>query len=411
MKKQDPLSNYRRDFPSLKRKLRGQALAYFDGPAGSQIPQHVVDTIASYYRTSNANSGGAFLTSTETDRMLDDTRRTVATFLGSDDPRTISFGANMTTLNFSLSRAIARTLRKGDEIVITQLDHEANRGPWLALQDQKIVVREVLLKRDGTLDYEDFRQKINRKTKLVAMGLASNALGTVNDVERVRTWTREVDALLLIDAVHYAPHFLVDVAALGTDFLLCSAYKFYGPHVGILYSRSGLLDQLQTERLRTQDANAPYRIETGTLNHASIAGVKAAIDYLSGIGKGIDLRSRLVSAYDRIHTHENALGSQIYDGLKKIPGVTIYGPSFDSGKRAPTISFTVHGFTAREVCKKLADKALFAWDGHFYAIRAIEVLGLVERGGVTRVGVLLYNTREEVRRLLKEIQQLADNAA
>jgi cysteine desulfurase family protein (TIGR01976 family) len=411
MKTMDPLIRRRKDFPSLRRKQNGTPLAFFDGPAGSQVPRQVIDAIASCYKTSNANSGGAFLTSVETDKTLNDARSVVATFLGATDGRTISFGANTTTLNYSLSKAIARSLHPGDEIVITQLDHEANRGPWLALQDQKIVVHEVRLKSEGVLDYDDFRNKIGSKTRVIAMGLASNALGTVNDVKRVREWTRNVGAWLLVDAVHYAPHFPIDVAALNVDFLLCSAYKFYGPHVGILYSRDGLLDKLKTDRLRVQYENAPYRIETGTLNYPAITGVKAAIEYLAGIGKGKTLRAKLESAYKIIHHHEEGLAREIYEGLQSIQGVTIYGPQFDASLRAPTISFTVDGLTSEEVCKRLAAKGVCAWDGHFYAIRAIEVLGLLDKGGVTRVGVLLYNTRREVHRLLKEVQRIARRKA
>lgn len=389
------------------RKQNGKLLVYFDGPAGSQVPRFVIDAIGSYYKHSNANSGGTFLTSVETDKLMEAARTTVAEFLGASESRTISFGANMTTLNYSLSKAIGRTLRKGDEIVITQLDHEANRGPWLALQDQGIIVTEVLLQRDGTLDYIDFEKKIGKKTRLVAMGLASNALGTVNDVAGVREWTRKMGAWLLVDAVHYAPHFLIDVASLDVDFLLCSAYKFYGPHLGILYTRPGLLEQLPTDRLRTQYQVAPLRIETGTLNFEAIAGVKAAIEYIASIGQGKTLRSKLSTAFDIIHEHEFSLAREIHNGLKKIRGVTIYGPSFDSALRTPTVSFTVDGLTAEEVCKELADKGICAWDGHFYAIRAIEVLGLLGKGGVTRVGTLLYNTQGEVRRFLKEIQRIA----
>ena len=408
MKKGQLLGSRRKDFPSLARKLKGKPLVYFDGPAGSQVPGQVIDAISLYYERSNANTRGAFVTSVESDKLEEDTRNTVATFLGAPDGRTICFGANMTTLNFSLSKAVARSLRKEDEIVVTQLDHEANRGPWLALQERGIVVREVLLKQDGTLDYDDFERKIGRRTRLVAMGLASNALGTVNDVARVREWTRNVGAWLLVDAVHYAPHFLIDVAALGVDFLLCSAYKFYGPHVGILYTRHGLLDRLETDRLRTQDPSAPYRIETGTLNHAAIAGVKAAIEYIASIGQGKTLRPRLESAFQTIHAHEFALSREIYNGLKVIPGIRIYGPSFETVRRAPTVSFAVDGLSPEEVCRKLANEGICAWDGNFYAIRAMEVLGLQDQGGVTRVGVLLYNTEEEVRRFAKVMRRVVE---
>lgn len=403
------LERFRKDFPALARKQNGKPLVFFDGAAGSQVPKQVIDAIGSYYKHSNANSAGAFVTSVETDKTREDTRATVAEFVGASNSDTISFGANMTTLNFSLSKAIGRALRKGDEILITQLDHEANRGPWLALRERKITVKEILMKPDGTLDYDDVRRKINKRTRLVAMGMASNALGTVNDVHRVREWTAKVGAWLLVDAVHFAPHFLMDATSLDVDFLLCSAYKFYGPHVGILYARNGLLNQLQTDRLCTQDEQAPTRIETGTLNHAAIAGVKAAIEYLAGIGRGKTLRSKLSSAFETIHEHEIGLARKISDGLENFPGVTVYGPPFNSEKRAPTVSFTTDGLTAREVCVKLSEKGICAWDGHFYAVRAIEVLGLKKKGGVTRVGPLLYNTMDEVARFLKEIRRIAES--
>ena len=403
----DTFINRRSDFPSLKRSHNGFPLTYLDGPAGTQVPQQVIDAIAQYYLTSNSNTHGCFVTTRETDQLLEETREAVATFLGAKSKRTISFGANMTTLNYSLSKAIVRALKAGDEILITQLDHEANRGPWLTLKENGIVVREVTLKQDGTLDYEDMRSKINRRTRLLALGLASNALGTVNNVALARELTSKVGAWLLLDAVHYAPHFPIDVQALDADFLLCSAYKFYGPHVGILYAREGLLDQLETDRLRTQEQNAPYKIETGTLNHAAIAGVKAAVEYVASFGNGPDLRSRTVSAMKLMGEYEHSLATSLYEGLRSISGVRIYGQSMDSPHRAPTISFTLESKTAEEVCTGLGDKGICTWDGHFYAIRAIEVLGLLERGGVTRVGISLYNTKDEISRLLNEIRDIA----
>jgi selenocysteine lyase/cysteine desulfurase len=319
--------------------------------------------------------------------LLQETRRVIATFLGAKDLNCVSLGANMTTLNFSLSKALGRTMKPGDEVVITQLDHEANRGPWLSLEERGIVIREVALRRDGTLDENDLRAKIGPKTRLLALGLASNALGTVNNVALARELTSKVGAWLLVDAVHYAPHFSLDVRALNVDFLLCSAYKFYGPHVGILYCREGLLDQLEPDRLRTQDQSAPYKIETGTLNHAAIVGVKAAIEYIAALASGPDLRSKIVSAMKLI---------------------TIYGQPFGSALRAPTISFTIESKTAEEVCTRLGEKGFCTWDGHFYALRAIEALGLLERGGVTRVGISLYNTMDEVSKLLHEIARIAE---
>jgi cysteine desulfurase family protein (TIGR01976 family) len=398
----------RRDFPSLARTLDGRPLAYLDGPAGSQVPQRVIDAIATYYRTSNANTHGAFVTSRESDEVVRAAREAAAAFLGAPSWREISFGANMTTLNFSLSQALAREMKPGDEIVITELDHEANRGPWLNLRERGIVVREVALRSDGTLDLEDMRRKVAGRTRLVAIGYASNALGTVNDLEVARELSRAVGALLLVDAVHYAPHFPLDVTALDPDFLLCSAYKFYGPHVGVLYTRAGLLGRLRTDRLGTQDAAAPYRIETGTLNHAAIAGVKAAIEYVASWGEGSSLRARLVSAMGAIHAHEHGLASFYHDNVRRFPGVTTWGPDFPTTRRAPTVSITIAGVTPSEAAGKLGKRGVLVWDGDFYAARAMEVLGLAGRGGVLRAGFLMYNTREEVERLLEGIAAIAE---
>lgn len=396
----------RSDFPSLKRMHGDRPLVYLDGPAGTQVPQQVIDAITAYYTSFNANTHGQFATTRETDRMIEETREAVAAFLGANSSRSISFGANMTTLNFSLSRAIARACRPGDEVLITQLDHEANRGPWLMLREQGIIVREIGIKPDATLDYDDFHAKVNERTRLVAMGLASNAFGTINDVAFARELTYKVGALLLTDAVHYAPHCSIDVDSMGVDFLLCSAYKFYGPHVGILYARKGLLEQFQTDRLRTQDPWAPYRIETGTQNHAAIAGVKAAVEYIATFGEGSDQRTRLVSAMESIAAYEHRLALTLYKGLAKIEGVTVHGPSFSAARRAPTISFTVDGKQAEEVAAALGEKGICTWDGHFYAIRPVEVLGLLERGGVTRVGISLYNTPQEINQLLQELMRI-----
>ena len=398
----------RSDFPALEREVNGHRLAYLDGPAGTQVPQSVIEAVADYYRTCNANTHGAFITSKESDEVIHGAREAVAALLGAPSWREISFGANMTTLNFSLSQALAREINPGEEIAITELDHEANRGPWLALRERGIVVREVALRRDGTLDPEDLRRKITDRTKLVAVGYASNALGTVNDVPLVRRLSQEVGAWLLVDAVHYAPHFPLDVIALDTDFLLCSAYKFYGPHVGILYSRPGLLATLHTDKLRTQDDEAPFRIETGTLNHAAIAGVKAAIDYIASWGEGETLRGRLASAMEAIHLYEHGLASFYWQNVRRFPGVMAWGQDFSSPHRAPTVSITIAGVRPSEAARALGEKGLLVWDGDFYAARAIEVLGLAERGGVLRTGISMYNTREEVERLLGKIAAVAE---
>ncbi len=400
-------SAIRSQFPSLQRKVNNNPMIFIDGPAGTQVPQSVIDAISHYYSTSNANTHGAFITTKETDKAVDSMRHSMAALLGAEGPQTISIGQNMTTLNFALARAMSRVLHPGDEVLITQLDHEANRGPWLTLRAFGINVREVRLMKDGKLDYTDFAEKINEKTRLVCMGMSANSIGTVNDFKLVRELTYRHNAWLLLDAVHYAPHFTIDVQAIGCDFLLCSAYKFYGPHVGLLYSRPGLLDRLPTDRLRVAGQVAPDSIETGTLNHAAIVGVDAAVKFLAGLGTGATMRDQLVSAYKIIAEHEHALASHLYAGLKKIEGVTPVGQDFSTPSRTPTVSFTMKGKTPEQVCQQLAGKNICAWDGHFYAIRAIEVLGLLELGGVTRLGISLYNTKEEIDFVLEQIKSIA----
>jgi cysteine desulfurase family protein (TIGR01976 family) len=397
----------RDDFPSLKRTVNGQPLAYLDGPGGTQVPRQVIDAVADYYERYNANAGGAFITSVETVRMMHRSRRTVAAFLGAPSWREISFGANMTTLNFALSHALGRAMAPGDEVVITALDHEANRGPWLTLRERGVVVKEAGLRPDATLDPEDLARQIGPRTRLVAMGYSSNAFGTVNDVALARDLAREVGAYLLVDAVHFAPHFALDVVALDVDFLLCSAYKFYGPHVGVLYARPGLLEQFQTDKLRVQYDEAPYRIETGTLNFASIAGTAAAVEYLASWGKGPDLRARLVHAMEDIAAYEHELARTYFDGASAIPGVAVWGPGFESRRRCPTVSITIGGVRPRDAARRLAEQGIAVWDGHFYAARPVEVLGLAEEGGVIRVGISMYNTRAEIERLLNAVDSLA----
>ncbi|MFO8003077.1 cysteine desulfurase-like protein [Thioalkalivibrio sp.] len=397
----------RDDFPSLKRTVNGQPLAYLDGPGGTQVPQSVINAVSEYYERYNANVGGPFVTSVETDQMMRRSRETVAAFLGAPSWREISFGANMTTLNFALSHALGRAMAPGDEVVITALDHEANRGPWLTLRERGVVVKEVGLRPDATLDPEDLARKIGPRTRLVAIGYSSNAFGTVNDVTLARNLARDVGAYLLVDAVHFVPHFPVDVMALDADFLLCSAYKFYGPHVGILYARPGLLEQFQTDKLRVQYDEAPYRIETGTLNFASIAGTAAAVEYLASWGQGPDLRASLEHSMEDIAAYEHELARTYYEGASAIPGVTIWGPGFDSGRRSPTVSITIDGLHPRDAARQLAEQGLAVWSGHFYALRPIEVLGLADAGGVIRVGISMYNTRAEIELLLEVLESLA----
>jgi len=402
----DDCERARGDFPALARTLDDQPLAFLDSPGGTQVPQAVIDAIADGYRRCNVNVGGAFETSREAGTALYEARAAIADFLGAPSSREISFGANMTTLNFALSHALGRRLRVGDEIVITQLDHEANRGPWLKLAERGAQIREVRLTPDGRLDVAEFARAVTPRTRIVALGLASNALGTVTAVHGVRELCREVSALLVCDAVHYAAHFPVDVVALDCDFLLCSAYKFYGPHVGILYSRPGLLDTLDTDCLRTQKQEAPYRIETGTLNHPALLGVTAAIDYLARWGTGATRRARLRSAMAAIGRYEHDLAVRYTSALAALTGVRCWGPPLMETHRAPTVSITLEACTAEQAASRLGAQGLQVWHGHFYAMGVLEALDLVRRGGLLRTGFALYNTAREVDRLVAGIAAL-----
>ena len=396
----------RKDFPALQRARAAGELAFLDGPGGSQVPRCVIEAIEDFYASCNVNTHGNFPPSQEVDRRMQVAREALAAFLGAAGPQCISFGQNMTTLNFSLSSAIGRTLKPGDEVLITQLDHEANRGPWLKLKDQGVVVREVLMTPAGQLDADDMAAKISARTKLLALGASSNALGTVNDLALARRLTREVGALLVLDAVHYAPHFPLDVQALDPDFLLCSAYKFYGPHVGVLYSRPGALDNLPTDRLSVQDPQAPYRIETGTLNHAAIDGARAAVQYLAGWGVGASLRARIVDAMSSIAAYEHELAKGYFEAVRRIPGVRVWGPDFSRRARAPTVSITLDSMTASQAAAALGAQGICVWDGNFYAARAVELLGLEQRGGLLRTGFSLYSTEAESQRLLAALAEL-----
>ena len=397
----------RADFPALSRTHAGQPLAYLDGPAGTQVPQHVIDTIANAYSRYNANTHGQFPTSNDVDAAMDRTRAVLADFLGVAGGSCISLGANMTTLNYSLSHAVERLLRPGDEVVVTELDHEANRAPWTRLAQAGFVVREIRLNADGRLDEADMRAKIGPRTRLVAIGYSSNALGTVNDVELARELTRKVGAWLSVDAVHYAPHFVMDVAALDPDFFLCSAYKFYGPHIGILYTRPGLLETLPTDRLPAQEPVAPYRIETGTLNHPAMEGAAAAVEYIASFGSGATLRQRIVDAVSSIGAYEHGLAAHYHAEVSRIPGVRVWGTDFATRRRAPTVSITIEGKTPFEVATTLGKEGICVWDGDFYAVKPIEVLGLTARGGVLRTGMSMYTQAADVERLLGALRRIA----
>jgi cysteine desulfurase family protein (TIGR01976 family) len=402
----DDSERCRADFPALARTRAGSPLVYFDGPGGTQVPQQVIRVVSEAYGHHNANRGGYFATSADVDAAMSRARQTIADFLGAESAACISLGANMTTLNYSLSHALERLWQPGDEIVITQLDHEANRAPWMRLGRAGITVREIRLNADGRLDEADMRAKIGARTKLVAIGYSSNALGTINDVELARRLTQQIGAYLLVDAVHYAPHFALDVTALQPDFLLCSAYKFYGPHVGILYTRPGLLETLPTDVLPVQEQRPPYLIETGTLNHPSLEGAGAAVEYIASWGEGLTRRARVVDAMRSIGAYEHGLGCYYHDEVKRIPGVTVWGTDFSTSRRAPTVSITLDGVVPADAARKLGAEGISVWDGHFYAARAVETLGLAPNG-LLRTGFSMYSQKHEIDRLLEALRRIS----
>ena len=394
-------------FPSLNRvNSSNQQIIYLDGPGGTQVPIQVIEAISQYYLRSNANTHGEFITSQETDLVMDDLRFKVSVMLGAESPNTISIGQNMTTLNYSLARALSRKFKEDDEVIVTELDHEANRGPWMILKEVGVKIIEVSLMQNGTLDYSDFKSKINDKTVMVCMGMSSNALGTLNSFNKVKEYLKDRKCLFLLDAVHYAPHFSIDVKDLNCDFMLCSAYKFYGPHISFLYSKPGVLQELNPDRLVVQDQEAPYIIETGTLNHAACSGVSAAIDFISSLGQGSTYREKLESAYLQISDHEFSLAKHLYESLEGFDKTTVIGPDFSTRERTPTVSFVHSEYSPQKVCALLAKQNICAWDGHFYALKAIQQLGLESRGGVTRLGISLYNTRKEIDRVIEVIKSI-----
>jgi cysteine desulfurase family protein (TIGR01976 family) len=408
----------RREFPALSVQQDGRPLAYFDGPGGTQVPQCVIDAVVGYYNSSNANDGGAFLTSERSDATVRDARAAVADFLGAASPDEIKFGANMTSLTFHISRSIGAMLQPGDEILVTALDHEANVGPWRAMaSDRGLTVRTISIRPDDvTLDLADFERQLTPRTKLVALGYASNAVGTINPVAEIVQRAHAVGALTYLDAVHFAPHGLIDVQALGTDFLACSTYKFFGPHQGVLYGRAEVLERLPAYKVRP----AHDRVETGTQSFESIAGAGAAIEYLASIGErfgdGPDprpaesvRRARLRAGMSAIRTHEMALFGRLLERLERIRGVRVWGITDRArfGARTPTLAVTLDGVAPRAAAEALGRQGITTWDGDFYARTLIERLGLAESGGVLRLGIVHYNTVEEIDRLLEALEEIA----
>jgi cysteine desulfurase family protein (TIGR01976 family) len=400
------LTELRNSFPALRRNHRGQPIAYFDGPGGTQVPTVVVEAMSDYLLHHNANTHWRFPTSIETDAIIHDARTALADFLNAA-PNEIAFGANMTTLTFHIARALGRSYEPGDEIVVTELDHHANVAPWRALERERgLTIRMAkMIPETGQLDWADFERKLNPRTKLIAIGAASNALGTVTDVCCAATIAHAVGAQIFVDAVHYAPHQLVDVHELDCDFLSCSAYKFYGPHIGILYGGQDLLASLDFPKLAPAPNDAPERAETGTQNHEGIAGVAAAVDFLASLAPRETRRASLQAAFAEMHERGAELVNQLWSGLSEIEGVKVFGPSPDD-PRTPTIAFTVAGVTSSEVARQLADAAVFVSNGDFYASSLVERLGLAE-DGLVRAGCACYTTEEEVERLVEAVRSIA----
>ncbi|MGQ9784972.1 MAG: cysteine desulfurase-like protein [Anaerolineae bacterium] len=416
------LSPLRTQFPALQQTdAYGRPYVFFDGPGGTQTPQSVIDAMAHYMVSANANTHGLYETSRRTDRVIEEARQAMADFLNAPSLDEIVFGPNMTTLTFAISRAIARTLHPGDEIVVTRLDHDANIAPWVFLEEQGAVIRYVDFDpRDCTLDMAQFQHLINERTRLIAVGYASNAVGTINDVCTIGKWAHAAGAWLYVDAVHYAPHGPIDVQAIDCDFLVCSAYKFFGPHVGVLWGRYEILDRLKAYKVRPAGDQPPDKFETGTKNHEGIAGTTAAVNYLAEIGvryganfaaqyPHLEGRRRdLKAALCAICAYERPLFTRLIQGLQSIPRVTIYGITdttrFD--QRVPTVSFRMEGYTPQEITRRLGDEGIFVWDGNYYAISVTEQLGIEQSGGMVRAGIVHYNTTEEVDRFLTVLESL-----
>jgi cysteine desulfurase family protein (TIGR01976 family) len=402
----------RSQFPSLSQTANGHPATFLDGPGGTQVPQRVIDAISDYLKCDNANTCGAYSTSRHTDAMIAGARSAMADFLGCD-PDEIVFGPNMTSLTFAISRSIGRELGPGDEIVLTHLDHDANVSPWRAL-DERVTIRMAEIHEDDcTLDMDDLASKITDRTRLVAVGYASNAVGTINDIAKIVRLAHERGAMAYIDAVHYAPHGAIDARSLDCDFLVCSTYKFFGPHMGVLYGKREHLKRLDPYKVRANTNAIPNRWEWGTLNHECIAGITACVDYLADLGRHVNpsasaRRAAVLAAYDAIQKHERGLMGSLIRGLLAIPGLKLYGISdpkrFDH--RCPTIAVRIKGHTPLELATRLGERSFFTWDGNYYALNLTERLDVEKDGGFLRIGLAHYNTADEMNRLLAALNEI-----
>jgi cysteine desulfurase family protein (TIGR01976 family) len=400
----------REQFPALRRKYDGRGVVYFDGPGGSQVARQAIDAMSGYMERGGANLHGVFPTSTETEEILAETRRAAADFLGAGQDE-ISFGANMTTLTFAISRALAREWDEGSEIVVTELDHRANVDPWvIAAHESGATVRWVKADPETlTLDPDDLERNITERTRLVAVGLASNAVGTVNDVAAVAQKAHAAGAIVAVDAVHAAPHIPIDRDGLGADVITCSAYKIFGPHVGVTAIRRDLFENMDVYRLDPAPGYIPDKLETGTQNHEGIAGVKGALDFIASLGEGTSQREKLGSAMQTIEEHEAELAEAFRAALHDLPGVKLYAAP-DGVRKTPTIAFRVEGHTPDEVCARMLEHGFFIAAGDFYASTLAQKLGISESGGFVRAGLAPYNTEEEVERFVEALERFVRKA-
>jgi cysteine desulfurase family protein (TIGR01976 family) len=406
----------RSQFPSLQTQVNGQPAAFLDGPAGTQVPLQVMHAIQGYLMSANANTGGAFLTSQRNDQMISNTRATMADFFHCEKDEVV-FGQNMTTITFAVSRSIARELKPGDEILLTTLDHDANFAPWKALEEKGVIIRQVdIHESDCTLDMDDLKRKISPKTKVVAVTYASNAVGTINPVAEITKLAHWAGAMVYIDAVHFGPHGLIDVKAIDCDFLVCSPYKFFGPHMGTLYGKREHLQRLRPYKVRPATEQVPERWETGTQVQELIAGIGGAVDYLAELGRHCDprvttRREALAAAFASTVAYESRLVACLIDGLLTIPGVHIYGITDPKmfEQRCSTLSLRIGNHHPTAIATFLAERGIFTWDGNYYALNLTERLGVELQGGMLRIGLVHYNTMEEVKRLLAALREFASH--
>nr|WP_106779336.1 cysteine desulfurase-like protein [Lysinibacillus timonensis] len=406
MIKQFPINKVRSQFPALSKKVNDKSVVYFDGPGGTQMAEASINEMLTYINNGMANLHGAFHTSLETEEMLEDTRKTISAFLGCL-PEEIAFGPNMTTLAFSIARSIAPFITEGDEIVVTELDHRANVDPWLTLaRDKGAVVKFIKVHQDNyTLELDELENIITEKTKLVAVGYSSNVTGTVNDIQTIGNRAKEVGAFMIVDAVHAAPHIPLDFKNMNIDILLCSAYKFFGPHVGMAVIQRALFERLSVYKLDPAPEDIPYKLETGTQNHEGIAGILGALRFISELGEGSTIRERLVSGIQTIDEYETQLGDLLESFLKSKPYIKLYRP-VGQVRKTPTFAFTIDGHHSRDVTKWFADHhQIYISDGDFYASTLATKLRIHKNGGWIRIGLTPYNTLEEIERFKEALAQ------